>query len=76
MLGSEHLFQNGEGALIVGLGPGQVTLGLEEIANGGMRCPPEESVLKCRLKFLGAAGKAATLGGCKSLYRQLLDSDG
>ena len=28
------------------------------------------------MKCLGAAGKAATLGGCKSLYRQLLDSDG
>ncbi len=24
----------------------------------------------------GAAGKAANLGGCKSLYRQWLDSDG
>ena len=29
-----------------------------------------------RLHLLGAAGKAANLGGCKSLYRQLLDSDG
>ncbi len=31
---------------------------------------------KWRLFGLGAAGKAANLGGCKSLYRQLLDSDG
>ncbi len=31
---------------------------------------------KGRLECLGAAGKAANLGGCKSLYRQLLDSDG
>jgi len=31
---------------------------------------------KARLFGLGAAGKAANLGGCKSLYRQLLDSDG
>ena len=31
---------------------------------------------KWRLFCLGAAGKAANLGGCKSLYRQLLDADG
>ncbi len=47
--------------------------GPQQPAAGGER---PHAAAKWRLICLGAAGKAANLGGCKSLYRQLLDSDG
>jgi hypothetical protein len=42
------------------------------------RCAPRPYTPLCLepLDFLGAASRAASLGGCKSLCRQLLDSDG
>ncbi len=53
---------------------------LHAATGGRSRQLPEGSDRKWRTKWrlfcLGAAGKAANLGGCKSLYRQLLDSDG
>ncbi len=49
--------------------PGGRSRQLPEVSNRTRRA-------KWRLFGLGAAGKAANLGGCKSLYRQLLDSDG
>ncbi len=53
---------------------------LQAVTGGRSSQRPEVSdrkrCAKWRLFDLGAAGKAANLGGCKSLYRQLLDSDG
>jgi hypothetical protein len=44
----------------------------------GLRVRPLERLIDGSIESLGrgAAGKAANLGGCKSLYRQLPETDG